>query len=97
MSRIKLMLKMRIKTGYRLRDIAGETIVVNQGTHGADMTRVISLNSSAKLLYQELAGKDFSAEDVVKVLADTYDIDLDLARKGADMWIDSMKECGILE
>lgn len=88
---------MRIKSDYKLRDIAGETIVVNQGTYGSDMTRVISLNSSARLLYQELVGVEFSLYDVVRVLMDNYEISRDAALTGAETWVESMKECGILE
>ena len=43
---------MKINPNYKLRSIAGETIVVNQGTTGMDMTRIISLNVSARLLYE---------------------------------------------
>ena len=43
---------MKINSNYKLREVAGETIVVNQGTAGMDMTRIISLNVSARLLYE---------------------------------------------
>lgn len=88
---------MRIKAGYRLRDIAGETIIVNQGTHGIDMTKVISLNSSARFLYEQLEGKEFSREDVKAVLMDRYEIDPATAKKGAEAWIGSMEKCGVIE
>lgn len=41
---------MRINTKFKLRDIAGETIIVNQGTPEADLTRIISLNTSARII-----------------------------------------------
>lgn len=88
---------MRIKAGYKLRDIAGETIIVNQGTHGIDMTKVISLNSSARFLYEQLEGKEFSREDVKAVLMDRYEIDPATAEKGAEAWIGSMEKCGVIE
>lgn len=88
---------MRIKAGYKLRDIAGETIIVNQGTHGIDMTKVISLNSSARFLYEQLEGKEFSREDVKAVLMDRYEIDAATAEKGAEAWIVSMGKCGVIE
>ena len=88
---------MRIKSDYKLRDIAGETIMVNQGKAGADMTKVISLNSSARLLYEELSGKEFEMSDVVKVLVDSYEIDQEKAQGGAQTWVESMKECGVIE
>lgn len=39
---------MKINKNYKLRQVAGETIVVNQGKGGTDMTRIISLNDSAR-------------------------------------------------
>ena len=65
---------MKINTNYKLREVAGETIVVNQGKAGADMTRIISLNASAKLLYERLQGCEFGVEDAAMVLEDTYGI-----------------------
>ena len=38
---------MKINSNYKIREVAGETIVVNQGTTGMDMTRIISLNTSS--------------------------------------------------
>ena len=88
---------MRIKPNYKLREIAGETIVVNQGVANVNMTRIISLNKSARLLYEEMAGKEFTVEDVVKVLTDTYVVGDELALADAQKWIESLKECGVIE
>ena len=88
---------MKLKSNYKLREVAGETIVVNQGQSGVNMTRIISLNSSAKLLYNEFMGKEFTVEDVAKVLVDTYSIDHSLALKDATKWIDSLKHAEIIE
>ena len=52
---LKYEIIMRINTKFKLRDIAGETIIVNQGTPEADLTRIISLNTSARLLWNELS------------------------------------------
>ena len=88
---------MKINLNYKLRSIAGETIVVNQGTTGTDMTRVISLNASAKLLYEQLLGKEFSMEDATQVLVDTYGIDSEQARKDAEKWAQALCKCGVIE
>ena len=53
---------MKINPDFKLREIAGETIIVNQGTANVNMTRIISLNASAKLLYTTLSEKDFTLE-----------------------------------
>lgn len=88
---------MKIKANYRLRDVAGETIVVNQGSAGADLTRIISLNSTAKLLWEELAGAEFSLEDAAELLVKTFGIDKQRALEDAAAWSDSLKSCGVME
>ena len=88
---------MKINSNYKLRFIAGETIVVNQGTTGMDMIRIISLNASAKLLYEQLLGKEFTLEDAAKVLVDTYNIDKEQALADADKWAEALRKCGVIE
>ena len=88
---------MRINSNYKLRSVAGETIVVNQGTTGVDMTRIISLNASAKLLYEELQGKDFAVEDAAKILEDTYGIGHEQAMTDASKWVESLRGCKVIE
>jgi hypothetical protein len=88
---------MRINPNYKIREIAGERIVVNQGTAHVNMTRIISLNESACLLYQALAEQDFTAEDAAKVLVDTYGIGEERAWKDAEKWVESLKQCGVID
>ena len=87
---------MRIKSEYKLREVAGETIIVNQGSVSVDMTRIISLNSSAKLLFLKLSGKDFELDDVAQVLVDNYGITQEMASTDAAKWVDGMKNCAII-
>ncbi len=88
---------MRIRNGYKVREIAGEYIIVNQGIAGVDLTRVISLNSTAKLLFETFAGKEFSVGEVVTVLVEKYGISQELAGADAEKWIEGMKKASILE
>ena len=88
---------MKINSNYKIREVAGETIVVNQGKSAVDMTRIISLNASAKLLYETLAGKEFSLEDVAQILSDTYGIPTEVAKKDAQVWVEALQKCGIIE
>lgn len=88
---------MKIKSNYKLREIAGETIVVNQGTANVNMTRILSLNASAKLLYEQLSGREYTAEDAARVLSDTYGIGEEEALLDARKWMDALIENGIAE
>ena len=88
---------MKISPNYKLREIAGETIVVNQGVTEANLTRIISLNASAKLMWEKLVGKEFTLDEAVAVLTDTYRIDKEQAVKDAAVWVEALKKCNVLE
>lgn len=88
---------MRINSSYKLREIAGETIVVNQGTSDVNMTRIISLNASARLLYERLSNQDFNTEDAAKILIDTYGINDKQALADATVWVQALCKCNIIE
>ena len=85
---------MRINPNFKLREMAGETIIVNQGHTGA---RIISLNKSARRLYEQLSDKEFTLEDTAKVLTDTYGIDGQQALKDATVWVEALKKCKVIE
>ena len=88
---------MKINQNYKLREVAGETIVVNQGTAGMDMTRIISLNASAKLLYESLSEKVFTLEDAAAVLVSTYGISQEHALKDVQVWVEALQKCKVIE
>ena len=87
---------MRIKSTYKVRKVAGENLVVGQGRLNADMTKVISLNDTAVLLWNELADKDFTCEDAANVLVVHYGIEQERAMTDAAKWIEKMQGCGII-
>ena len=70
---------MKFKEGYKVRDIAGEHVVIMQGRFGSDMTRVIALNETSLLLWNELQDKEFDIDTVKQVLLDNYDVDAETA------------------
>lgn len=88
---------MKINRNYKIREIAGETIVVNQGTANVNMTRIISLNQTAKFLYEQLQDKEFELEDAAQLLVDAFGITKEVAMKDVAVWVDSLKKCGIVE
>lgn len=88
---------MRINPNYKLREVAGETIVVNQGMTGTDITRIISLNTSARLLYESLIEREFTVEEAADVLIATYGIGGEQALKDAQVWVDSLVKCKVIE
>lgn len=87
---------MKFKEGYKVRDIAGEHVVIMQGRYGSDMTRVIALNETSMMLWNELQGKEFTAEDVKRLLTDNYEVDEATAERDAKAWIEKLQECNLV-
>lgn len=87
---------MHIKENYKVRQIAGENLVVNQGKDHSDMTKVISLNTTALLLWEALQGKDFTADDAAEVLVGRFGISKEQAQADAGRWIESLTRCGVI-
>ena len=65
---------MRIKEEYKVREMAGEHIVVMQGRYGVDMTKVIALNETSLWLWNRLQGREFGTDDVRDLLLGEYDV-----------------------
>lgn len=87
---------MKIQEQYKVREMAGEHVVIMQGTHGSDLTRIISLNESALYLWQAIEGKNFDVATVAQLLAEHYGIDDEVAQRDAQRWVDKLDECGLL-
>ncbi len=88
---------MKLNANYKVREMAGEHIIVMPGRYGADMTRVIALNATSLFLWNQLQGKDFEADEVAQLLVGEYDIDLQTATRDAEGWIRQLCESGIVE
>lgn len=82
---------MKIDSKKKVRNVAGENIVIMQADNAVDMTKVVALNESALLIYNKLVGKEFGVDDVVRVLTDEYDVDEATARRDAEAWVASMR------
>ena len=88
---------MKIKDGFVLREMCGEYIVAGEGLEHINFNKLISLNSTAAFLWKEVAGKEFTAEDMAQLLVDEYGIDMELALTDSHNLMKSWAEAGIAE
>jgi hypothetical protein len=88
---------MRIKKGLHIKDIAGERVLIMQGHTGVDMTKVVSFNTTAEWLWNQLSGREFEPEDVSNLLTERFNPDDATAKKDAQNWIDRLWDCNALE
>ena len=82
---------MRFDERKKVRTVAGENIVIMQADCEADMTKVVALNESAMLVYEQLKGKEFAVADVARVLTDEYEVDEATALADAEALVASMR------
>lgn len=87
---------MRKKTGFNLRNVCGEHIVVAEGKENIDFSNIISMNESSAFVWNALKG-EFTVERMAELLAGEYEVSMDVAKadcaKLAQLWM----EAGIIE
>lgn len=88
---------MKIDSKVKVRDIAGEKVVIMQGRLGADLTRIIQLKGSSQWLLEQLTGREFEVSDVVALLTSRYDVDEQTATTDATKWVEQLREQKIIE
>ena len=87
---------MKLNDNYILREIAGEKVIVKQGTHGVDMTKIISFNESAAALWEQFFGKEFDSDQAAEFLIERYGISSEIAARDTGLWINKLMECGAI-
>ena len=87
---------MKLKQNYKVRKIAGESVIVRMGVQNVKMTTIISLNPTSEWLWEQLQGVEFDAEKVVDLLTGEYEVEREVALKDAEAWIATLTEYGII-
>ncbi len=88
---------MKAKPGFNLREVCGENIIVAEGEENIDFSNIISMNESSAYLWRNIQGKDFTHEDLVKLLTDEYEVDEATALKDVEALTELWAQAGIIE
>ena len=83
---------MKIDSRKKIRHVSGENIIMMPAAGTTDMTQVVALNESALELYNLLKEREFTLDDVVRALLDTYEVDETTARADAEKWVNQMRK-----
>ena len=86
---------MKLKQGFIMREIAGETIVVPSGDE-LKLNMMITLNDTGKFLWQHLeSGADM--DELVQALLAEYDVDEATATRAVQGFVDKLVANGFLK
>ena len=88
---------MKLLDGLTLRKLGREFIVTGDGPSRIDFSKVVSMNGTAAYLFEQLAGRDFSLEDMVELLTGRYDVSEQTAREDAGRLAENWAAAGLLE
>lgn len=85
---------MKLKDGFILRSVAGETVVVPTG-NDLDLNMMITLNETGKFLWERLEQGAEEAELVAALLGE-YDVDEQTAKAHVTAFVKKLNDHGFL-
>ena len=88
---------MKIKEGFDLRRIGNENIIVARGMENIHFGSIISMNSSAAWLWEQVASEEFDEKRLAGLLLSKYAIDMETARQDAREIAEQWLTAGIVE
>ncbi len=86
---------MKLKNGFVLREVAGETVVVPVEAD-LNFNGMITLNETAKILWGVLE-KETTFEELVDAILAEFDVDRATAQNDVDLFIQKLKGLDFLE
>ena len=87
---------MKIKEGFVIREIAGQSVVIALGAAAKSYNGMIRLNDTAKLIWQGLE-KGMDKDAIVDMILEEYDVERELAEKDFDKFVNALIGANIIE
>ncbi|MGN0242631.1 MAG: PqqD family protein [Lachnospiraceae bacterium] len=87
---------MKIKEGYMLREVAGNSVVVPVGAASLDFNGIITLNEVGAFLWEALL-EEKEEQQLVDLVVDAYDVSENTAGKDIHEFVCKLKEASLLE
>lgn len=88
------MKKMKIKEGFLLRQVAGQTVVLPTGSE-LDLNMMITLNGTGAFLW-DLLQEETNKEALVAALLKAYDVNEAKASFAVDSFVEKLEKNGFL-
>ncbi len=87
---------MKIKDGFVVRELAGQSIVVALGEASKTFNGMIKLNDTGRLIWDMLAeGK--AKEEIADRFVAEYDVEREVAERDINAFVETLQGAGILE
>lgn len=87
---------MKIKSGFILREVAGNYIVVSVGERVKEFNGVITLNDSGVFLWKKLE-KGATEDELIGALLNEYEVEEAVAKSDVSEFISKLKDANLLK
>lgn len=87
---------MKVKEGYVLREVAGNSIVVAIGDGAVDFNGLITINEVGTFLWKLLINGT-TRQGLLRAVLEEYDIDEQTAQKDIDEFIEKLRQAGLMD
>lgn len=89
---------MQIKSGFVLREVCGEKVIVGEGLDAINFGKLLSLNETAAWLWKQAKEMgDFSVDELAAQLCEEYEVSADDAKADVAAMLDEWKQVGVVE
>ena len=88
---------MKIKKGFVVREVGGETVVVPVGAMSKTFHGMINLNETGKFLWEFFSSADHTVDEGVAALLDEYEVEEEIARADVERFAKILKKSGFVE
>ena len=87
---------MKIKSGFVVREIAGQSVVVALGDASKSFNGIIKLNETGRVIWDKLT-EGAEKSDIADAILAEYEIDRETVENDIDNFVATLKENNILE
>ncbi len=87
---------MKIKSGYMMREVAGNHVVVPTGEAALDFSGMMTLNGTGAFLWKQL-GKDKTERELLSALLEEYDANETEAKADISEFLAKLKAADLFE
>lgn len=89
---------MKLKSGYVLREVCGEQVIMGEGLGALNFGRLLCLNETAAMLWKR-AGEldDFTIDALADSLCQEYDVSVEQAKNDVAAIVGEWQKVGVIE
>lgn len=84
---------MKIKEGFKMRELGNEYIVIPESSKLVNFNKIVSFNSTTAYLWESVLTREFTVEDLKRLILEKYEVDEQTAARDAaglaQSWIDA--------